>query len=63
MAKKHNVATSPTSGPLLILTPALKRRGSPRRQGLCSHLTHKWATSDFVPRSEAEGLPEAAGVT
>ena len=57
------MATLPTSGPLLILPPALKRRGSPRRQGLRSHLAHKWATSDFAPRSEAEGIPEAAGVT
>ena len=56
------VATLPTSGPLLILSPALKCRGSPRRQGLCSHLAHKWATSDLVPRSEADWLPEAAGV-
>ena len=53
----------PTSGPLLILPPTLKRRGSPRRQGLRSHVAHKWATSDFAPRSEAEGIPEAAGVT
>ena len=56
------MATLRTSGPLLILPPALKRRGSPRRQGLCSHLAHKWATSDSAPRSEAEGLCEAAGV-
>ena len=56
------VATLPTSGPLLILPPALKRRGPPRRQGLSSHLAHKWATSDSSPRSEAEGTPEAAGV-
>ena len=62
MAKKHNVATLPTCGPLLILSPALKRWGSPRRQGLCSHIAHKWATSDSVPRFEAEGLPETAGV-
>ena len=46
----------PTSGPLLILPPALKRWGSPRRQGLHSHLAHKWATSDFAPRSEDGGL-------
>ena len=57
------VATLPTSGPLLILPPALKPRGSPRWQGLRSHLAHKWATSDFAPRSEAEGIPEAVGVT
>ena len=56
------VATLPTRAPLLILPPALKRRGSPRLQGLCSHLAHKWATFDFVPRSQAEGIPEAAGV-
>ena len=64
MAKKHNVATSPRSGPLLILTwtPALKWRGSPRRQGLCNHLAHKWATSDSAPRSEAVGIPDTAGV-
>ena len=57
------MATLPTSGPLLILSPALKRWVSPRRQGLRSHHAHKWATSDFAPRSEAEGIPEAAGVT
>ena len=57
------VATLPTRGPLLIVSPALKRRGSPRRQGLRSHLAHKWATSDCVPGSKAEGIPEAAGVT
>ena len=32
------------------------------RQGLCSHLAQLWATSDFVPRSEAEGSPQAVGV-
>ena len=47
----------------MILPPALKRWGSPRRQGLRSHLAHKWATSDSTPRSKALGLPEAAGVT
>ena len=65
MAEKHKkgyVATLPTSGPLLILPPALKRRGSPRRQGLCSHLTHLWATSDSAPCSEAVGIPQAVGV-
>ena len=36
-AQKGYVATLPTSGPLLILPPALRRRGSPRRQGLSSH--------------------------
>ena len=36
----------------MILPPALRRWGPPRRQGLCSHLAHLWATSDSAPRSE-----------
>ena len=32
------------------------------QQGLCSHLAQLRATSDFVPRSEAEGSSQAAGV-
>ena len=52
----------PKSGPLLIWAPALRRWGSPRRQSLCSHLAHKWATSDFAPRSEVVGIPEAVGL-
>ena len=32
------------------------------RQGLCSHLAHKWATSDSAHCSEADGLAQAAGV-
>ena len=51
------VATLPTCGPPVILSPALKRRGPPRQQGLCSHLAHLWATSDFAPRFEAVGTP------
>ena len=57
------VATLPTCGPLLILPPALRQQGSRRRQGLCSHLAHLWATFDSSPRSEAEGILQAAGVT
>ena len=45
----------------MILPPALKRWGPPRRQGLCSHLAHLWATCDSAPRSEAMGTPQAAG--
>ena len=56
------VATLPTCGPLLILAPALKRWGPPRRQGICSYLAHLWATAHSAPRSEAVGTPEAAGV-
>ena len=56
------IATLPTCGPPLILPPALRRWGPPRRQGLCSHLAHLWATSDSAPRSEAVGTPQAAGV-
>ena len=58
----YYVSTLPTCGPLLILPPALKRWGLPRRQGLCSHLAHLWATTDSAPRSEAVGTPQAAGV-
>ena len=56
------MATLPTCGPLLILPPALKRLGPPRRQGLCSHLARLWATSHSAPRSEAVGTTQAAGV-
>ena len=58
-------------GPLLMLSPALKRwrplkRGvSPSRQALCSQSAHLWAAADFVPRSEALkrwGPPQMAGV-
>ena len=34
------------SNPTQPNPPALRRCRSPRRQGLCSHLAHKWATSD-----------------
>ena len=42
-----------------MLPLALKRWGPPRRQGLCSHLAHLWATFDAAPRSEAVGTPQA----
>ena len=51
------VATLPTCGPSLMLSPALKRWGSPGQHGLCSHLAHLWATSDPAPRCEALGIP------
>ena len=38
--RTEHLATLPTCGPLLILSPALRRWGPPRRQGLCSHLAH-----------------------
>ena len=56
------MAALPTCGSPLILPPALKRWGPPRRQGLCSHLAHLWAISDSAPGSEAVGTPQAAGV-
>ena len=63
MAKKHNVATLPTSGPLPILPPAPKRRGFPRRQGLYSHLAHLWATSDpRGGRGYVATLPTSGGL-
>ena len=52
----------PFCGPPLILSPTLKHWGTPRRQGLCSHPAHLWATSDFVPRSETLGTPQAVRV-
>ena len=41
---------------------ALKRWGSPIRQGSGSLFAHLWATSDFAPRSEAVGIPNTARV-
>ena len=61
-AGRGDVATVPTCGPLLILPPALKLWGSHRRQGLCSHCAHLWATSDSAPCSEAVGSPQTARV-
>ena len=43
------VATLATCGPPLILSPAPKRWGPPRRQGLSSHLAHLRATFDSIP--------------
>ena len=57
------MAALPMYGPLLILPPAVKRWGSPRWQGLRSHLAHVWATFDFTPHFEAVEIPEAAVVT
>ena len=44
------------------MSPALERWGPPKRQGLCSHPAHLWATSHYVPRSGALGTPEVARV-
>ena len=46
-----------TCGPPLMLPSALKRRGTPLRKELCSHLAHLWATSDCAPRSEVVRTP------
>ena len=51
------MATLPTCGPLLILSPALKRWGPRRRQGLCSHLAHLLSTSDSAPALKRWGPP------
>ena len=56
------MATWPTCGPPLIPHPALKRWGPPRRQGLCSHLAHLWATLDAARYYEVVGTSYAAGV-
>ena len=51
------VANLPIYGPLLVLSPSLKRWGPPRWQGLCSQSAHLWVNSDLVPRFEALGTP------
>ena len=56
------VATRATCGPSLILPSALKHWGPPRQQGLCSHVSNLWATSDFVPCCEVFRTRQAAGV-
>ena len=52
----------PTCGPPLILPPALKRWGPPRRQGLCSHLAHLWATFVLPPTMKRWGSPWRQGL-
>ena len=59
---KGYVATLPTCGPPPILPPALKPSGCPRRQGLCSHLAHSWATCDSAPLTEAWASPRWQGL-
>ena len=56
------MANLPNCGLLLILFPALKHLGSPKRQVLCSQFAHLCATSDIVPCCEALGTPKTAGV-
>ena len=56
------MATLPTCGPLLILPPALKRWGPSKRQGLCSHLAHLWATSNSTPAVKRWGPPKRQGL-
>ena len=51
--RRGYVATRPTCGPILIVRPALKRWGPPRRQGLCSPPDQLLATSDSAPCSKA----------
>ena len=55
-----HVANVHTCGPLLIPPPpppTLKCWEHPKRHGLCSQSAHLWATTDFVPCSEALGTP------
>ena len=49
-------------GPSSDSDPGLKRWGSPRRQRLCSHWPHLWATFDSFPRCDVLGTLQAAGV-
>ena len=53
----ENFANLPSCVPLLILSPALKRWGSPKREASCSQAAHLQATADFVPRSKVLGTP------
>ena len=55
--KCMQVATRPIYGPIVILSPALKHWGPPRRYGLCSHGAHLWSTSVFVPCCEVSPPP------
>ena len=43
------VATQPICWSVLIVSPTVWHWGPPRRQALCTHPAHLWATSDFVP--------------
>ena len=54
------VATLVSCGPPVILFPALKRWGPPRRRGSCNYLAHLWASSDSAPCSQAVGTHQAA---
>ena len=50
--------------PCRLGDPLRFRAGGKIRSGpLVGKVATKWATSDFAPRFEAEGIPEAAGVT
>ena len=56
------VANRPTRGPSLDSYPRSAAWGSPSCKGLCSHVAHLWATSNFVSHFEALGTPQTAGV-
>ena len=56
------VATHPACGPLLILSPAVKRWVPLKQQRLCSHPAHLWASCDFVTRSQALVTPKRQGL-
>ena len=51
------MANLPICGPVLILSPAPKCWGPPKRQGLCSPSAHLCATAHFVSRSKVLGTP------
>ena len=62
LAGSGYVATQPTCGALLTVSPALKRFRSTTWQGLCSHPAHLWATFNYVPRTKALGTHHTAWV-
>ena len=56
------VANPPTSGPSLILSPAVKDWGPPIWQGLCSQRATCGPLLIKLPGCEAFGNPQMAGV-
>ena len=59
---KGYTSTTPTCGPLLMLSPVVKRWGPQKKARLCSHHTHLWRHIDLVPRYEALGTSQTARV-
>ena len=59
---KGYVATRPTRGLLVIVSPAVKLCGTSRQQGLCSQPAPLWANSNFAHLFEVLGTPRQQGL-